>query len=229
MDVTPCGAIPACRGDKKTLYTFRKCTEITLSADGYINVSGTPIVNSSADTVTRKGQPMTTTMTETTRHPLGGAVTSPPPPRAAKENSVRAVRGEAIAAKQQVPYLVGVSAGMTGSSGISMQLVTLPPGGACRPHLHVGSEFGALHRLRAGRDPVRGEPARARPVRTRRFPVYPAGRAAPGPQPQPDGTGRRRRRQKRRGRAGAGGALLLRRPIPGLLPGRVAVIHLVAG
>ena len=45
-----------------------------------------------------------------------------------------------IEAKQGIPISVGVSERNTGSFGLSMQRVVIPPGGHCRPHSHIGSE-----------------------------------------------------------------------------------------
>jgi len=54
---------------------------------------------------------------------------------------VVAVRGGvAIDAKQEIPYFVGVSARTVGARGISMQRIEIPPGGAARPHTHLGHE-----------------------------------------------------------------------------------------
>lgn len=41
---------------------------------------------------------------------------------------------------QLLPYFVGISANTTGAKGISMSLVTIPPGGFAEPHLHRGYE-----------------------------------------------------------------------------------------
>ncbi len=41
---------------------------------------------------------------------------------------------------QLLPYFVGVSATTAGAKGISMSLVTIPPGGSAEPHLHRGYE-----------------------------------------------------------------------------------------
>ncbi len=38
--------------------------------------------------------------------------------------------------RQGLPYFVGISQQTTGSKGISMNLVIIPPGGAAKPHLH---------------------------------------------------------------------------------------------
>ncbi|HLW03906.1 MAG TPA: cupin domain-containing protein [Ktedonobacterales bacterium] len=48
--------------------------------------------------------------------------------------------GVAIDAKQEIPYFVGVSARTAGASGISMQRVVIPPGGAARAHIHLSYE-----------------------------------------------------------------------------------------
>lgn len=42
--------------------------------------------------------------------------------------------------KQRLPTFVGVSHSTAGTSGISMNLVVIPPGGAAEPHLHRGYE-----------------------------------------------------------------------------------------
>lgn len=45
-----------------------------------------------------------------------------------------------IMSKQSLPFFLGVSAASTGASGISMNLVVIPPGGAADPHSHRGYE-----------------------------------------------------------------------------------------
>ena len=42
--------------------------------------------------------------------------------------------------RQHLPNFVGVSAATAGATGISMNLVIIPPGGAAKPHLHRGYE-----------------------------------------------------------------------------------------
>jgi len=42
--------------------------------------------------------------------------------------------------RQRLPNFVGVSAATAGATGISMNLVIIPPGGAAEPHLHRGYE-----------------------------------------------------------------------------------------
>ena len=45
-----------------------------------------------------------------------------------------------IAARQRIPYFVGISADSVGARGLSLQLVVIPPGGAAQPHRHRGYE-----------------------------------------------------------------------------------------
>jgi uncharacterized RmlC-like cupin family protein len=47
-----------------------------------------------------------------------------------------------IFTKQRLPYFVGESGKTVGSSGLSMHLVVIPPGGRAEPHVHVGYETG---------------------------------------------------------------------------------------
>jgi uncharacterized RmlC-like cupin family protein len=42
--------------------------------------------------------------------------------------------------RQQLPYFVGISATTTGATGISMNLVLIPPGGTAEPHSHANYE-----------------------------------------------------------------------------------------
>lgn len=69
-----------------------------------------------------------------------GCVTLPCTAADQDGKALRVVRGMPIEALQQVPYFVGVSRKTTGACGLSMQLVVIPPGENCRPHLHIGSE-----------------------------------------------------------------------------------------
>ena len=51
------------------------------------------------------------------------------------------VRPEAgIMGKQSLPFFLGVSAASTGATGISMNLVVIPPKGRAEPHSHRGYE-----------------------------------------------------------------------------------------
>jgi uncharacterized RmlC-like cupin family protein len=70
---------------------------------------------------------------------------------------VRIVRApEQTTSRQQLPYFVGVSGTTAGAAAISMNLVVVPPGGAARPHVHVGYET-AIYQL-AGRIETRYGP-----------------------------------------------------------------------
>ncbi len=56
-------------------------------------------------------------------------------------NGLLVVRPDAeTMSKQSLPFFLGVSAASTGASGISMNLVVIPPGGAAEPHSHRGYE-----------------------------------------------------------------------------------------
>lgn len=43
---------------------------------------------------------------------------------------------------QRLPYFVGISGQTVNSTGLSMHLVVIPPGGRSEPHIHVGYETG---------------------------------------------------------------------------------------
>lgn len=45
-----------------------------------------------------------------------------------------------IMSKQSLPFFLGVSAASTGATGISMNLVVIPPAGRAEPHSHRGYE-----------------------------------------------------------------------------------------
>lgn len=49
-------------------------------------------------------------------------------------------RGEAYHGKQDLDYFAGVSAETAGSKRLCMHLVTIPPGGRAKPHLHAHHE-----------------------------------------------------------------------------------------
>ena len=56
---------------------------------------------------------------------------------------VRAIRPDReILSRQRLPYFVGISGETVGASGMSMHLVTIPPGAKSEPHYHVGYETG---------------------------------------------------------------------------------------
>jgi uncharacterized RmlC-like cupin family protein len=42
--------------------------------------------------------------------------------------------------RQQLPYFVGIAGTTAGATGLSMNLVVIPPGGAAEPHIHRGYE-----------------------------------------------------------------------------------------
>lgn len=42
--------------------------------------------------------------------------------------------------RQQLPYFVGIAGPTAGATGLSMNLVVIPPGGAAEPHIHRGYE-----------------------------------------------------------------------------------------
>jgi uncharacterized RmlC-like cupin family protein len=52
----------------------------------------------------------------------------------------------ATATLQRLPYFVGVSGERSGATGLSMNLVVVPPGGASVPHCHLGFE-AAIYQL----------------------------------------------------------------------------------
>ncbi|MEZ4766994.1 MAG: cupin domain-containing protein [Caldilineales bacterium] len=42
--------------------------------------------------------------------------------------------------RQQLPYFVGISQQTAAATGISMNMIVIPPGGAAQPHIHRGYE-----------------------------------------------------------------------------------------
>ena len=55
--------------------------------------------------------------------------------------SIITVRPDAeVMTKQHLPNFVGISGATAGATGISMNLVIIPPGGAADPHVHIGTE-----------------------------------------------------------------------------------------
>ena len=42
--------------------------------------------------------------------------------------------------KQDLDYFAGIASGTAGSKGLSLHLVTIPPGARARPHLHANHE-----------------------------------------------------------------------------------------
>ena len=56
---------------------------------------------------------------------------------------VQAVRpDQEVLTRQKLPYFVGISGQTVGASGLSMHLVTIPPGARSDPNYHVGYETG---------------------------------------------------------------------------------------
>ncbi len=54
---------------------------------------------------------------------------------------VRAVRPDReVVTLQRLPYFVGISADAVGSTGLSMHLIAIPPGGRSEPHFHLHHE-----------------------------------------------------------------------------------------
>ncbi|MBB5448087.1 MULTISPECIES: cupin domain-containing protein [unclassified Paraburkholderia] len=45
-----------------------------------------------------------------------------------------------MATMQRLPYFVGISAGTAGTTGLSMYMVVVPPGGHAEPHFHADYE-----------------------------------------------------------------------------------------
>ena len=72
------------------------------------------------------------------------------------------------AGKQGLSYFEGIAAETVGSTGICMHLLTIPPGGRAKAHLHEASRNGDLCALRRGahlvRRPARGTCERQRPA-----------------------------------------------------------------
>jgi len=50
--------------------------------------------------------------------------------------------GPEVATMQGLPYFTGISADTAGARHLAMHLVVIPPGGAARPHVHLGYETG---------------------------------------------------------------------------------------
>ncbi len=48
----------------------------------------------------------------------------------------------ATQSQQGIPYFYGISGRTTGSQGLAMHLVEIPPGGKATPHLHRGFDTG---------------------------------------------------------------------------------------
>jgi uncharacterized RmlC-like cupin family protein len=56
---------------------------------------------------------------------------------------VKAIRPDReVVTRQRLPYFIGISGETVGAGGLSMHLVSIPPGGRSEPHCHVGYETG---------------------------------------------------------------------------------------
>jgi Predicted mannose-6-phosphate isomerase len=61
--------------------------------------------------------------------------------RAPASAEVITVRAPAeVMTRQRLPYFLGISATTAGARGLSMHLVSIPPGAASEPHIHRGYE-----------------------------------------------------------------------------------------
>jgi len=117
--------------------------------------------------------------------------------------------------KQRLPYFVGISGATAGSTGLSLNLVVIPPGACAEPHLHLGFET-AIYLLQGEVETRYGEDLSRTVVNRPGDFVYipadlphPRRPAASGDQLQRDRTGDHHRRAQRRRRAGARRALSL--------------------
>ncbi|HSH01729.1 MAG TPA: cupin domain-containing protein [Anaerolineae bacterium] len=63
---------------------------------------------------------------------------------------------ETVMTKQKLPNYVGVSEETAGATGISMNMVVIPAGGAARPHIHRGYET-AIYLLKGSVRTLYGE------------------------------------------------------------------------
>jgi uncharacterized RmlC-like cupin family protein len=66
--------------------------------------------------------------------------------RGARATVVKVRPDREIATTQRLPYFVGISAGTAGSTGLSMYMVVVPPGGHAEPHFHADYET-AIYQL----------------------------------------------------------------------------------
>lgn len=69
--------------------------------------------------------------------------------------------GETYAGKQGLEYLSGISAQSVGSQGLCMHLLTIPPGGRAKAHLHASHET-AIYILQGTAEMWYGEGLRER-------------------------------------------------------------------
>jgi uncharacterized RmlC-like cupin family protein len=61
--------------------------------------------------------------------------------REAMDREIVTVRPEVeVMTRQRLPYFIGISGATAGTSGLSMSMVVIPPGGKSDPHYHEGYE-----------------------------------------------------------------------------------------
>lgn len=87
-------------------------------------------------------------------YPARGQTMSEPPDKGSGVVHIRPDRE--TGSKQGVGYFVGVSGATAGATGISMNLITIPPGGSAQPHLHRGYET-AIYLLQGSVDTRYGD------------------------------------------------------------------------
>jgi len=80
------------------------------------------------------------------RHPQHARHPLPRDRPCAEENDMKQVQAirpdREVLTRQRLPYFIGISGQTVGASGLSMHLVTIPPGARSEPHVHVGYETG---------------------------------------------------------------------------------------
>ena len=60
-----------------------------------------------------------------------------------EQTRVQGIRpDQEVMTRQRLPYFVGISGNTVGAAGLSMHLVTIPPGAKSEPHRHIGYETG---------------------------------------------------------------------------------------
>ena len=120
---------------------------------------------------------------------------------------VRVRPDEAFTTKRNLNYFPGISAKTAGTTGLSMMLVRIPPGGKAEPHYHDGFEAGIYILEGRGEQSLWGRTQGIGGYRERRLSIHPARRAAPTDQPERYRTGTGHRLPQHRQRTGTGGAV----------------------
>ena len=78
--------------------------------------------------------------------------------------------------RQQLPYFVGIAGPTAGATGLSMNFVVIPPGGAAEPHIHRGYET-AVYLLKGRVETRYGRQLRQSMINEAgRLHLYPGGR-----------------------------------------------------